>query len=320
VKTPWIRPRKYWFVLTPDSLDYYSSSEKGARRLGSLVLTSLCSVLWPDRQTYKETGRVPAPLAGLRLRIPLPAPASLRRPERGCAEPRGGGPWGAGGGGRRVSCLSLAGYWSVTVFGRKHCYRLYTQRLREAVRWVCAVQKVIDSKAPVQTPTQLLMRDVEVSPRLGAACARSRRRGRGGCPCQALGRAAPPQRLPPLRPRRSTAAALRCWSRSTAATPSCATPAAPSTLPCCPSPTAARTKAVRGGWGARSLVPHPAGRRDGRAAQGGRARGWALSGPGCGHGAWLLAGGPGEAQGAVNPRPIPQPPAPAATPRCATRP
>lgn len=59
VKTPWIRPRKYWFVLTPDSLDYYSSNEKGAKRLGSLVLTSLCSVLWPDKQTYKETGRVP---------------------------------------------------------------------------------------------------------------------------------------------------------------------------------------------------------------------------------------------------------------------
>uniref|UniRef100_A0A8C3MN39 Uncharacterized protein n=1 Tax=Geospiza parvula TaxID=87175 RepID=A0A8C3MN39_GEOPR len=111
MKTPWIRPRKYWFVLTPDSLDYYSSNEKGARRLGSLVLTSLCSVLWPDKQLYKETG-----------------------------------------------------YWSVTVFGRKHCYRLYTEHLNEAVRWVCAVQKVIDSKAPVQTPTQLLMRDVEVSP------------------------------------------------------------------------------------------------------------------------------------------------------------
>ncbi|XP_009460247.1 PREDICTED: pleckstrin homology domain-containing family H member 3 [Nipponia nippon] len=108
VKTHWIRPRKYWFVLTPDSLDYYSSNEKGARRLGSLVLTSLCSVLWPDKQTYKETG-----------------------------------------------------YWSVTVFGRKHCYRLYTEHLNEAVHWVCAVQKVIDSKAPVQTPTQLLMRDVE---------------------------------------------------------------------------------------------------------------------------------------------------------------
>ncbi|OXB71277.1 UNVERIFIED_CONTAM: hypothetical protein H355_005748 [Colinus virginianus] len=108
VKTPWLRPRKYWFVLTPDSLDYYSSNERGAKRLGSLVLTSLCSVLWPDKQTYKETG-----------------------------------------------------FWSMTVFGRKHCYRLYTEHLHEAVRWVCAVQKVIDSKAPVQTPTQLLMRDVE---------------------------------------------------------------------------------------------------------------------------------------------------------------
>ncbi|KYO46443.1 hypothetical protein Y1Q_0018259 [Alligator mississippiensis] len=108
VKPSWIRPRKYWFVLTQDSLDYYSSNEKGARRLGMLVLTSLCSVLWPDKQTYKETG-----------------------------------------------------YWSVVVFGRKHCYRLYTEHLNEAVHWVCAVQKVIDSKAPVQTPTQLLMRDIE---------------------------------------------------------------------------------------------------------------------------------------------------------------
>ncbi|KAM7137720.1 pleckstrin homology domain-containing family H member 3 isoform 1-T1 [Macrochelys suwanniensis] len=108
VKGPWIRPRKYWFVLTQDSLDYYSGSEVGARRLGTLVLTSLCSVLWPDKQTYKETG-----------------------------------------------------YWGVTVLGRKHCYRLYTEHLNEAVHWVCAVQKVIRGKAPVQTPTQLLMRDIE---------------------------------------------------------------------------------------------------------------------------------------------------------------
>lgn len=80
MKTPWIRPRKYWFVLTPDSLDYYSSNEKGARRLGSLVLTSLCSVLWPDKQTYKETGRVPAPLVQavpLQLLIGLPVPRTL---------------------------------------------------------------------------------------------------------------------------------------------------------------------------------------------------------------------------------------------------
>nr|XP_014342722.1 PREDICTED: pleckstrin homology domain-containing family H member 3 [Latimeria chalumnae] len=108
VKTPWIRLRKHWFVLTQDSLDYYTSNEKNAKRLGTLVLTSLCSVIWPDRQTYKETG-----------------------------------------------------YWNITVYGRKHCYRLYTKHLNEAVHWVCAIQKVIDSKVPVETPTQLLIRDIE---------------------------------------------------------------------------------------------------------------------------------------------------------------
>nr|XP_056719806.1 pleckstrin homology domain-containing family H member 3 [Euleptes europaea] len=107
-KAPWWRPRKYWFVLSQESLDCYSGCEAGAPRLGSLVLTSLCSVLWPDKQTYKETG-----------------------------------------------------FWAVTVFGRKHCYRLYMEHLHEAVRWVCALQKVITSQAPVQTPTQLFMSDLE---------------------------------------------------------------------------------------------------------------------------------------------------------------
>ncbi|XP_060112371.1 pleckstrin homology domain-containing family H member 3 [Heteronotia binoei] len=107
-RAPWWRPRRLWFVLTQDSLDCYSGCEVGAPCLGSLVLTSLCSVLWPDKQTYKETG-----------------------------------------------------YWAVTVFGRKHCYRLYTEHLHEAVHWVCALQKVIVSQAPVQTPTQLFMSDLE---------------------------------------------------------------------------------------------------------------------------------------------------------------
>lgn len=56
VRGNWIKQRRYWFVLGQDSLDYYSGPEKGARRLGTLVLTSLCSVIWPDKQTYKETG------------------------------------------------------------------------------------------------------------------------------------------------------------------------------------------------------------------------------------------------------------------------
>uniref|UniRef100_A0A8C5MGM2 Pleckstrin homology, MyTH4 and FERM domain containing H3 n=1 Tax=Leptobrachium leishanense TaxID=445787 RepID=A0A8C5MGM2_9ANUR len=108
VKTPWSRLKKFWFVLTPDSLDYYNNNEKSSKRVGSLVLTSLCSVIWPSKQSYKETG-----------------------------------------------------YWNVTVYGRKHCFRLYTEHLNEAVHWVCAIQKVIDSKAPLETPTQLLIKDIE---------------------------------------------------------------------------------------------------------------------------------------------------------------
>ncbi|KAL4660520.1 unconventional myosin-X-like [Arapaima gigas] len=108
VRGSWIWQRRHWFVLTRDSLDYYSNQEKGSRRLGSLVLTSLCSVIWPDKQTYKETG-----------------------------------------------------YWSITVYGRKHCYRLYTKHFNEAMHWACTIQKVIDLKPPVETPTQLLIRDIE---------------------------------------------------------------------------------------------------------------------------------------------------------------
>lgn len=108
VRGNWIKQRRYWFVLSQDSLDYYTGPEKGARRLGTLVLTNLCSVIWPDKQTYKETG-----------------------------------------------------FWSITVYGRKHCYRLYTKHFNEAVHWACAIQKIIDTKAPVETPTQLLIRDIE---------------------------------------------------------------------------------------------------------------------------------------------------------------
>ncbi|KAF7697830.1 pleckstrin homology domain-containing family H member 3 isoform X1 [Silurus meridionalis] len=108
VQAGWIRYRRFWFTLTADSLECYSGPEKDARTVGMLVLTSLCSVLWPDKHTYKQTG-----------------------------------------------------YWSLTVFGRKHCYKLFTKHFNEAVHWACAIQKVIDSKAPVETPTQLLIRDIE---------------------------------------------------------------------------------------------------------------------------------------------------------------
>ncbi|KAM4688660.1 unconventional myosin-X [Discoglossus pictus] len=53
------------------------------------------------------------------------------------------------------------GYWNVIVFGRKHCYRLYTKLLNEATRWSSAIQNVIDTKAPIDTPTQQLIQDIK---------------------------------------------------------------------------------------------------------------------------------------------------------------
>lgn len=55
-----------------------------------------------------------------------------------------------------------AGYWNIIVHGRKHSYRLYTKMLNEAMRWVSAIQGVIDNKVPIETPTQQLIRDIKV--------------------------------------------------------------------------------------------------------------------------------------------------------------
>lgn len=60
-----------------------------------------------------------------------------------------------------VQCF-VAGYWNVTVYGRKHCYRLYTKLLNEATRWSSAIQNVTDTKAPIDTPTQQLIQDIKV--------------------------------------------------------------------------------------------------------------------------------------------------------------
>uniref|UniRef100_A0A673M6M4 Unconventional myosin-X-like n=1 Tax=Sinocyclocheilus rhinocerous TaxID=307959 RepID=A0A673M6M4_9TELE len=53
------------------------------------------------------------------------------------------------------------GYWNVSVFGRKHSYRLYSKLQTEASRWASAVQTVIDSKPLVDTPTQQLIQDIK---------------------------------------------------------------------------------------------------------------------------------------------------------------
>lgn len=61
--------------------------------------------------------------------------------------------------------VAVAGYWNVTVYGRKHCYRLYTKLLNEATRWSSAIQNVTDTKAPIDTPTQQLIQDIKVRAR-----------------------------------------------------------------------------------------------------------------------------------------------------------
>ncbi|XP_037643194.1 unconventional myosin-X isoform X1 [Sebastes umbrosus] len=53
------------------------------------------------------------------------------------------------------------GYWNVIVYGRKHSYRLYCKLLNEATRWANSIQNVIDTKAPIDTPTQQLLQDIK---------------------------------------------------------------------------------------------------------------------------------------------------------------
>lgn len=44
-----------WCVLTGNSLDYYKSYVKNSPKFGSIVLTSLCSVVSPEE---REAGRI----------------------------------------------------------------------------------------------------------------------------------------------------------------------------------------------------------------------------------------------------------------------
>lgn len=53
----------------------------------------------------------------------------------------------------------------MTVSGRKHSVRLCSPRQAEAERWGVVLREVIASKAPLETPTQLLLRDIQVRER-----------------------------------------------------------------------------------------------------------------------------------------------------------
>lgn len=62
-----LKLKKRWFLLTHNSLDCYRSSERGAVKLGTLVLSSLCAVVPPDERVFREAGESPPPRALLQL-------------------------------------------------------------------------------------------------------------------------------------------------------------------------------------------------------------------------------------------------------------
>ncbi|XP_022083614.1 unconventional myosin-X-like isoform X5 [Acanthaster planci] len=53
------------------------------------------------------------------------------------------------------------GYWKFTVHGRNCSFNLYTVSYDEAWKWTYAIQDVIDSKPKLETPFQILIRDIK---------------------------------------------------------------------------------------------------------------------------------------------------------------
>lgn len=175
-----LKLKKRWFVLTNNSLDYYRTSERGASKLGTLVLNSLCSVVHPDEKVFKETGKGTGPSGSLCLMTESPQLALghivqivhsnkclwnvlvLKNPLHENHISSLGVQYSSATCQPNLHSLFLLGYWNVIVHGRKHSHRLYTKMLNEAMRWTSAIQGVIDNKVPIETPTQQLIRDIKV--------------------------------------------------------------------------------------------------------------------------------------------------------------
>ncbi|XP_022083588.1 unconventional myosin-X-like isoform X2 [Acanthaster planci] len=62
---------------------------------------------------------------------------------------------------KRLSRLDREGYWKFTVHGRNCSFNLYTVSYDEAWKWTYAIQDVIDSKPKLETPFQILIRDIK---------------------------------------------------------------------------------------------------------------------------------------------------------------
>nr|XP_054766992.1 unconventional myosin-X-like [Lytechinus pictus] len=165
--------KKRYFVLTQHSLDYYRSIEC-QQKMGAIAINSLCSVTEPDEKTHKEedvhivndaptdyyTNGIdnenenptyenlpvsPSLSNGFRGRKLSRVPTLIRTRKKS----KSSGPEGC---------------WKITLHSRRTSLNLYTASNEEAWKWTNAIQDVIDTKPPLETPFQTLIKEIrEVS-------------------------------------------------------------------------------------------------------------------------------------------------------------
>ncbi|CAM9611484.1 unnamed protein product [Lampetra fluviatilis] len=118
--------KRRWVVLTESSLDVYRTSERGAAKISSFLLTGQCTVTQPSLQQGQQQQR------------------QQQQQQRA-----------------HVRQQDSAGYWLVSVHGSSLVYRLYTGLLTEASRWAGAIHTVVLARPPGTTPTLRLLRHIE---------------------------------------------------------------------------------------------------------------------------------------------------------------
>ncbi|XP_071802894.1 unconventional myosin-X-like isoform X2 [Asterias amurensis] len=164
--------KKRYFVLTANSIEFYRSVEL-QQKMGAIAFNSLCSVTLPDEKTFKEEGSLGNILSNGVLPIdtttpnqtngikatPPSSPAqsnSMRRRSNSLVSTLMRSS-------KRLSRLDREGYWKFVVHGRNCSFNLYTVSYDDAWQWTYAIQDVIDSKPLLETPFQILIREIKES-------------------------------------------------------------------------------------------------------------------------------------------------------------
>ncbi|XP_071812274.1 unconventional myosin-X-like isoform X4 [Apostichopus japonicus] len=172
--------KKRYFILTQNSLDIYNDMDL-QRKVGGLALSSLCSVTVPDDKAYRdEEAQAPPP-----AKDPHGTVRFSRRSIRETAKTEAIDPPNTdiitnGNAAppanenldrlrnrvssvvrrRKSSRSGDFGQWQFTVHSRTASYNLYTNSSDSAWQWTYAIQDVIDSKPPFETPFQILVKEI----------------------------------------------------------------------------------------------------------------------------------------------------------------